>query len=221
MQPQTYEQFNAGLASIYDPQTALIQQQQAALPGQYTAQKTALEQARVNAFRDIGNAASSKGMTFSGFSPEQQAQYTGTKYLPALAGLATDQQNKQFSLTQSLNELNYKRGSQAQDLYGSQQNAIAQANAKVQAARISASNKQPSQTQMIGGLTSQIMGALNQTKGRDGYVSPQSYGAARNDWIGQGQSSKLFDDIFSGLRNPYAEDLTDGKKRSLADYGVS
>lgn len=69
--------------------------------------------------------------------------------------------------------------------------------------------------------TAQIGQALSGATGRDGYVSPQSYKAARQDWISQGLSSAQFDEIFSAYRNPYAEDSANGLRRSLADYGVA
>lgn len=69
-------------------------------------------------------------------------------------------------------------------------------------------------------ITKQLNSALSKATGRDGYVSPQSYTAAKRDWIAQGGSGKKFDDIFANYRNPYAEDLESGAKRSKADYNV-
>ena len=92
----------ANLASVYDPQRALVQQQIAALPAQYEGQKSALEQAKVNAFRDIGTAAQARGTFFSGFRPQEMARYTGEKYLPALANLSTQQQQATFNLQKAL-----------------------------------------------------------------------------------------------------------------------
>ena len=92
----------ANLASVYDPQRALVQQQIAALPAQYEGQKSALEQAKVNAFRDIGTAAQARGTFFSGFRPQEMARYTGEKFLPALANLGTQQQQATFNLQKAL-----------------------------------------------------------------------------------------------------------------------
>lgn len=51
------------------------------------AQIEGLQAQQQQAFGQIEQAASDKGMFFSGFSPDQQAQYTSTTYLPALANL--------------------------------------------------------------------------------------------------------------------------------------
>lgn len=92
----------ANLSSVYDPQRTLVNQQLAALPGQYEGQKSALEQAKVNAFRDIASTAQARGSFFSGFQPEQMGRYTGEKYLPALANLSSQQQQAQFNLQKAL-----------------------------------------------------------------------------------------------------------------------
>lgn len=46
-----------------------------------------LEQAKVNAFQDITTGANRRGMFYSGMPLEEQAKYTGSEYLPALASL--------------------------------------------------------------------------------------------------------------------------------------
>lgn len=100
--PQTYDQAYGSLGSVYDPQVQAAQ-------AQVAPQMSALDQAKVNAFRDITSSANSKGMLFSGFAPDQQAQYIGTKYLPAVANL-------QAATTNAVNKLNASRVSQAQDI---------------------------------------------------------------------------------------------------------
>lgn len=51
------------------------------------AQQEGLAAQQKQAFGQIEQAASNKGMLFSGFSPDAQAEYTSTTYLPALAKL--------------------------------------------------------------------------------------------------------------------------------------
>lgn len=51
------------------------------------AQQEGLAAQQRQAFGQIEQAASNKGMLFSGFSPDAQAEYTSTTYLPALAKL--------------------------------------------------------------------------------------------------------------------------------------
>lgn len=103
----------SNLSSIYDPQRALVQQQVTALPGEYEAQKSALEQAKINAFRDIQNVAQSRGVSFSGFTPSEQASYTGTKYLPALASLSSQQNQAKYNLQKALLDIESQQRGQA------------------------------------------------------------------------------------------------------------
>lgn len=132
----TMQEYYNQLGTIYDPQVALIKQQQAQIPGQIQAQKSALEQAKINAFRDISNTASAKGMTFSGFTPNQQATYVGEKFLPAMANLETAGLESQNALTQALNKVNAERSQTALGYYENAQQAEAANAAKIQAAQI-------------------------------------------------------------------------------------
>ena len=160
----TLQEYYNQLAPIYDPQVASLQAQQATLPAQFTAQKSALEQARINAFRKIGNVASSRGMAFSGFTPEQEAQYTGTTYLPALANLETQQLKGKQSLTDAINAANAERYAKAMGLYESNQQAEAANQAKIEAARIKAANtvaptpKAPTTNELLQSLMEDAQG---------------------------------------------------------------
>lgn len=87
MTPQYQDWYNqriADLKGLYAPQIAGIQQQIEQLPQQYEAQKSSLQQAKENAFRDITKTAARGGMFFTGFTPREQARYLGEKYLPGL-----------------------------------------------------------------------------------------------------------------------------------------
>jgi uncharacterized protein YbjQ (UPF0145 family) len=91
MTPQYQDWYNqrvADLQGLYAPQIAGIQQQIEQLPGQYEAQKSSLQQAKENAFRDITKTAARGGMFFTGFTPREQARYLGEKYLPGLQQLS-------------------------------------------------------------------------------------------------------------------------------------
>lgn len=68
-------------------QRDLIQQQIKDNETSGTAQIAGLDQAKNNAFRRIVGESQDRGALFSGFSPEQEARYTGETYLPALAKL--------------------------------------------------------------------------------------------------------------------------------------
>lgn len=121
----TLQDYYNQLAPIYEPQIASLKAQEAGLAPQYQAQKSALEQARVNAFRNISNTASSRGMAFSGFTPEMEAQYTGTTFLPAMANLETQQLKGKQSLIDAINAANAERYAKAMGLSESAQQAEA------------------------------------------------------------------------------------------------
>lgn len=137
-----YEDYYKQIASVYDPQRQLIQQQLTALPNQFNLQKTALEQAKINAFRDIANQSSARGAGWSGFRPGEEARYTGATYLPALANLASQQTAQQTSLQEALNKIGLQQAQEARGYYETQkqrdwqtQQDIAQRNFQAQQAK--------------------------------------------------------------------------------------
>lgn len=110
---QYYNQLNP----YFDPQRAVIAQQRAALEPQMQAQISALEQAKINAYRDIGTTARARGMQFSGFSPEQEARYTGATYLPALANVKAQYAAGMTALDKALADIGLAQGTQALNIY--------------------------------------------------------------------------------------------------------
>lgn len=113
MDPKILQQQYNALGSVYNPEVQLINQQMAAIPGQTAAQKSALEQARVNAFRDITSQAQGRGVYFSGFRPSEEARYTGERFLPALAELEGQSMQARTSLQKALIDVNQRRQQQA------------------------------------------------------------------------------------------------------------
>ena len=108
------------LTPAYAPEQSLIQKQMAELPAQYDAQRTGLEQAKVNAFRDISSKARGMGVAFGGYSPSEQARYTGATYIPALGNIQTQQNSAQNSLLSALNTLGQNKYNQAVSIYQTQ-----------------------------------------------------------------------------------------------------
>lgn len=118
---QSYDDIYGGLASQYDPQSSLVNTQLADLPRQQAAQQASLDQAKVNAFKDITNQSNSRGVLFSGVPIDQQATYTGTKYLPAVANMTTAFNNQKTGLLGSLNTINANRMTTARGIQSQQQ----------------------------------------------------------------------------------------------------
>jgi len=77
----------AEYGKAYDPQRALIDADITANANAGAAQEAGLGAKKDQAFKVIDQAAQKKGMYFSGFSPDEQANYTSDTYLPALAQL--------------------------------------------------------------------------------------------------------------------------------------
>lgn len=75
--------------------------------------------------------------------------------------------------------------------------------ARSQAARSGGgSSRAPTQFEMTQQAASALSRELRAVAGRDGYVSPQDYAAARQEWTSAGFSAKQFEDYFSGFKNP-------------------
>lgn len=197
----TYDQAYGSLGSVYDPQTQLVQSQLADLPAQEQTTLSSLDQAKANAFRDITDSANSKGLLFSGFSPEEQARYTGEKYLPAVAAAKAATTNAKYSLTGTLNDIAAKRAAQAQGIVSSATAASQKAayqNARLSQSAAKAATKMPSQQE----VSAAIRQGLTTVRGKDGYVAPQDYARAYADWTQAGFDGSQFDKYFGDLMNP-------------------
>lgn len=116
MDPQLQAIYNQ-LESVYAPQRQTIEAQRPIAEQEAIAARASLDQAKVNAFRDIGQQANRQGMFFSGFQPQEQASFVGTKYLPALAGVESSLQQRKLNLEDQLNKLKGAQMQQAQSSY--------------------------------------------------------------------------------------------------------
>lgn len=208
VQVPTYDQAYGSLSSVYDPQVQLVQQEQAQLPGQQQTVLSSLDQAKVNAFRDITNSANAKGMLFSGFTPNQEATYIGTKYLPAVANAKTSFQNQANTLQDKINQINAQRASQAQGIVSSATTAAQNAaykNAQLAISAQKASTNSKASTVAANQSAAQaINDALKKSNqiGRDGYLSPYTYNDALSAWVQDGLSKSDFTSIFGHYQNP-------------------
>lgn len=203
------------LAAAYDPQVNQLNTQIAQLQPQQDAQQSTLDQAKVNAFRDITSGANAKGVLFSGVPIDQQAQYVGTKYLPAVANLQTSFNKTKNTLLGQINSLNSERVRTAQGNVAAYQKAQQEAadrqaqlelsyarlnssNTNSAAARAAAANKPLNETQTVAAIRQGLTGV----RGKDGYVSPQDFAAAYHDYASAGFNPSNFYKYFQGLMNP-------------------
>lgn len=219
------------ISAAYAPQKALIDQSITANDQSGAAQTAGIEAKKTQAFGGIDQTATNRGMAFSGFTPDQQAKYTGSTYLPALANLQNTIASTRSSLLGKKAGLDTSANTQAFTVHQGQvseaqkwqdqQDAAARAeqqrqeqnaftsseNAKNRASSIAAANAkasavQPSASDIKKADSQAIAGSLGHATGADGYVSPASYAAAKSDWVKQGYSSQEFDNAFSNFRNP-------------------
>lgn len=108
-QNKLVQQRKQQLNQIYQPQVDLIKQQKAKLPERFEARRSALDQAKTNAFRDISQTANRRGMFFSGFQPEEQARHLGEQYLPGLQDIDTQQEDARMGLLEQLGNIRGQR----------------------------------------------------------------------------------------------------------------
>lgn len=226
---QLIQQRQQQLAQVYDPQEQFIQQQKAALPGQFAGQRSALEQAKVNAFRDISQTANRRGMFFSGFQPAEQARYLGEQFLPGMQDVAARQETARLGLLEQLIGLRGQRAGEMtkfqeqlrqenlqrqRDQEAFQQKASFQRSAGGGGGGGGGSTRttsQPSQTATVLNNFAKSRGAittrLESVKGGDGYISPGDFQAARRAALQMGWSADLFNRNFSRYINPsHAQD---------------
>jgi hypothetical protein len=214
----TYDQAYAGLAGIYDPETALVNKQMGEADTTASADLSSLDQAKINAFKGIENNANAKGVLFSGVTPENELTYTGTKYLPAVAGVKTAQTNTKNTLTAQLNKIMADRANQATgqvsaaqkafndwqamqntNNYRNEQLKLGYARLGVSQQRANAAADKPlTQSQTVGAIHDFLQGQ----KGGDNHVAPSVLASAYKTFLSAGGSDAAFWTNFQGYWNP-------------------
>lgn len=188
------------------------------------AQVAGLEAQQKQAFGQIEQAASDKGMFFSGFSPSEQAGYTSTTFLPALAelqntiasarsnllGKKADFGKGAFDAATAMRETDIGRRFTYDERVSSQQFQSQEAEKQRQftaaenqrdrnAAAAQAS--QAAAKQDYSGVVSSVKAFLDPRRGGDGKVSPNTFQQARNIWVGAGGDPASFAQSFIGYVN--------------------
>lgn len=108
-------------AGGYNDSRALINSQLSQLPAQYDAQIAGLNAQKDQAFQDIANNASSRGIAYSGIPIGEQAKYIGNTYLPALAKVRQSQNDQSTALQDALNKTNIEERGKAYGIWQNQQ----------------------------------------------------------------------------------------------------
>lgn len=215
------------LGRSVQPQKALIDADIKANQTAGDAQIAGLQAQQQQAFGQIEQAASDKGMLFSGFTPNEQAQYTSTTYLPALANLQatiaqtrsalmgkkadldTNVFNKAFDTREgdvdrkfqwqtAIDDRNFQaKQAQLQREFDATESARDRAAAAANAAAANASNA----AAVFDADRKGVSKDLQTVAGSDGYVSPSDWTKLKNQWVGSGYDSKTFNNYFGQFRN--------------------
>ncbi len=151
MATRSLEQITRQLAKSDKPAENLLKQQIAALPGQFEGQKAGLQAQQQEAFGNILSGAKRRGLKFSGIPLAEQAKFTSTQFLPALANLENTIAQQRAGLQGSLADITRQRGQLAQQLFQTELDRAAQERASRRAAAA-----QSSQSNFLGSLLGQL-----------------------------------------------------------------
>lgn len=116
MQPRTLDQIIAELNPTYEPQIQSLRSRQALIPKQIAEEEKGLQAKQETAFGDILGGARRRGLGFSGIPLSEQARYTSTEFLPALARLRQQGKEQAFSLEDAILGISERRNTLAQQL---------------------------------------------------------------------------------------------------------
>lgn len=116
MAARSLEQILGELGSIYDPQLANVRQRQALIPQQVAEEEKGLQAKQEQAFGDILGGARRRGLGFSGIPLSEQARYTSTEFLPALARLKQQGREQAMTLEDAILGIQERRNTLGQQL---------------------------------------------------------------------------------------------------------
>lgn len=116
MAVRTIQQIQKELSATDRPAVQALKKQQAALPKQLKGIEAGLKAQQQEAFGNILTGAKSRGLKFSGIPLDEQARYTSTTFLPALAQARFDVQSQQNQLQGAIADIIRERGLQSQSL---------------------------------------------------------------------------------------------------------
>lgn len=118
---RTLDQILAELSPQFDPQIEQIRKRQAEIPGQLQAEEQGLEAKQQSAFGSITDAARRRGLGSSGIPLAEQARYSATEYMPALARLRQSGREQAMGLEDAILGIQERRGTLAQQIRGQEE----------------------------------------------------------------------------------------------------
>lgn len=127
MAVRTLDQILTELKPTYDAQTQSLQERAGLIPQQIEAEEQGLQARQTQAFGDILGGARRRNLGFSGVPLQEQAQYTSTEFLPALARLRMSGREQAMSLQDAILGINERRDTLAQQIRQQEQDRYFQA----------------------------------------------------------------------------------------------
>ena len=105
------------LNSTYNPRRDNFTSQIGALDPQMQAEEQGLEATKQDSFKQIERGANRRGMFYSGVPIQEQAQYTGGQFLPAVANLRSRYSQQRFNLRDSIAKINEEQQQYGQGIW--------------------------------------------------------------------------------------------------------
>ena len=116
MASRTLNQILKELSPTFKPQVESLQQRANLIPGQIKSEEQGLQAKQEQAFGDILGGARRRGLGFSGIPLGEQAKYTSTEFLPALARLRQSGRQEAMSLQDAILGVKERQGTLARDI---------------------------------------------------------------------------------------------------------
>lgn len=145
--------------AVYQPQRETYNKYISDLDPQLEAENKGLEAQRTEAFDTITQGANRRGLFFSGIPLGEQAKYTGSQFLPAVANLRGKYAAQKFSLQDAIAKITQDQYLKAQDIYQTELDR----EAAERAARASGSGGGYGFSPSLGGFGAEGQGAQGQT----------------------------------------------------------
>jgi hypothetical protein len=195
---QNLDQIISELDASYNPSRQTINDRINGLQGAETADVAGLEAQKNTAFDDITNGARSRGMGFSGIPLQEQAKYTSSSFLPAVAKVKQSYSEGRNSLVDALNNMNIDQRKTAMSIRETQQNRDYQQEqdrlAREAQARASqaAAGSGDALASLFGGGGQQMQAQQQQAQGTlSGNKTPQHADAAVRGLINSNNASAI------------------------------
>ena len=123
---RTLDQIIKELDPTFSGQRKTLNDRANLIPGQIKAEEAGLEAKQGQAFNQILGGARQRGLGFSGIPLGEQAQYTATEFLPAIARLRQSGREQAMSLQDAILGINERRDTLGQQIFQTEQDRAAQ-----------------------------------------------------------------------------------------------